>query len=433
MFKFFSGFRKEALILLRDISGLILVFLMPMVMVIILALVQEFGWNTLTSEPQVQVLFVDLDHDSLGVQIENGFNSSRIFKVIKSVDNVNLTQEKARQLVFEGKYQIAVIIPENVTKRIRNKIQLLVAKTMSALTMPSLDLFKDIFNKDTIEVTLYFDPAVRNSFKNAFISSLKEKNARIESKMVFNTFNNELKRQFPQFRPPDVEYSESVNFNEVYPSGKEHEIIPTSTQHNVPSWAIFAMFFIVIPLTSSIIKEREEGSLIRLLTMPVSYLNLFLAKIGVYLIVCFIQFILMVLVGIYLLPLFGIPAFDPGNQYILLSVMAITSSLAALGYGIMVGTIAKTHQQAAAFGSVSVVILAALGGLWVPTYLMPPIMKHVATFSPLNWAHAGFLDVFLRGSDFMAVSHELVKLFIFFLCTIAIAIVYRKFKPPIGS
>jgi hypothetical protein len=33
----------------------------------------------------------------------------------------------------------------------------------------------------------------------------------------------------------------------------------------------------------------------------------------------------------------------------------------------------------------------------------------------------------------MAVSHELIKLFIFFLSTITIAMVYRKFKPPIGS
>jgi len=433
LFKYFSAFKKEWLILIRDISGLVLLFLMPMVMVTILALVQEFGWNTMTNEPQVPVLFVDLDHDSLAVQMQKGFADSKIFKVIKSLDDVPLTQEKARRLVLEGKYQIAVIIPENATKRIHNKIQLLVIRTMSALTMPTLDFFSKISNQDTIQVTLYFDPAVRNSFKNAFISSLRENNARIESKMIFTTFNNELKRQFPQFHLPDTEYNESVNFMEVYPSGKEHEIIPTSTQHNVPSWAIFAMFFIVIPLTSSIIKEREEGSLIRLLTMPVSYLSVFMAKIGVYLIVCFIQFILMVFAGVYLLPLFGIAALDPGNQYILLSVMAITSSLAALGYGIMIGTFAKTHQQAAAFGSVSVVILAALGGLWVPTYLMPPVMKHLATFSPLNWAHAGFLDIFLRGSDFMAVSHELIKLFIFFLCTIAIALIYRKFKPPIGS
>jgi len=433
LFKYVSAFKKEWLILIRDISGLILLFLMPMVMVIILALVQEFGWNSMSTEPQVPVLYVDLDHDSLGVQMEKGFNSSRIFNLVSSIDDVPLTQEKARQLVFDGKYQIAVIIPEHTTERIRKKIQLMVAKTLSSLTMPAQNFLNDIKNADSIQVTLYFDPEVRNSFKNAFLSSMKENNSRIESKMIFSSFSNELRKQFPQFELPDAVYSKSLTFSEVYPSGEEHELIPTSTQHNVPSWTIFAMFFIVIPLTSSIIKEREDGSMTRLLTMPVSYLNIFMAKIGVYLIVCFVQFILMVLAGMFLLPLFGIAALDPGRQYFLLGVMAIASSLAALGYGIMVGTLAKTHQQAAAFGSVSVVILAALGGLWVPTYLMPPIMKHVATFSPLNWAHAGFLDVFLRGSDFMAVSHELIKLFIFFLCTVAIAITYRKITPPFGA
>jgi len=432
LFKYFSAFKKEWLILVRDISGLLLLFVMPMIMVTILALVQEFGWSTMTNEPQVPVLFVDLDHDTLASQIQKGFTDSRIFKVITTVDDIPLTQEKARQLVLEGKYQIAVIIPEKATKRIRTKIQLLVTKTMSALTMPAMDFFSDITNNDSIRVTLYFDPAVRNSFKNAFISSLRENNATIESTMIFSTFNEELKKQFPHFNPPDNRYQQTVNFKEVYPSGKEHEIIPTSTQHNVPSWAIFAMFFIVIPLTSSIIKEREEGSMLRLLTMPVSYFNIFMAKISVYTLVCYIQFILMVLSGMYLLPLFGLAALDPGNQYILLSVLAIASSLAALGYGIMIGTVAKTHQQAAAFGSVSIVILAAIGGLWVPTYLMPPVMKHLATFSPLNWAHAGFLDVFLRGSNFMAISGELSKLLIFFFCCIAVAMLYRKYKPHIG-
>ena len=160
----------------------------------------------------------------------------------------------------------------------------------------------------------------------------------------------------------------SVVFTESFPSGKEEELMPNTTQHNVPAWTIFAMFFIVIPLTSSIIKEREEGSLIRLLTMPVTYFTVFMAKIGVYLVVCMIQFALMVLAGMFLLPLFRIPALTVDGKIFELLLMALTSSLAALGFGIAVGTIARTHQQAAAFGSVSVVILAAIGGL-VGTYL----------------------------------------------------------------
>ena len=250
--------------------------------------------------------------------------------------------------------------------------------------------------------------------------------------MIFSSFGNELEKQFPQYKPEDRSYKESVFFTEEFPSGDKEEKIPTTTQHNIPSWAIFAMFFIVIPLTSSIIKEREEGSLIRISTLPVNYLTIFLAKIGVYLFVCFFQFVLMVFAGIFILPLFGMPTLEIGGHQAALVIMAIVSSLAALGYGILVGTIARTHQQAAAFGSVSVVILAALGGLWVPVYFFTDTMKEIASFSPLNWAHKGFLDIFLRGSSIVEIFPEIFKLLLFFVITVGIAGIYRKLKPPIG-
>ena len=49
----------------------------------------------------------------------------------------------------------------------------------------------------------------------------------------------------------------------------------------------------------------------------------------------------------------------------------MAASLAATGYGLMVGTLAKTYEQASMFGAVSIVIAAALGGIMVPTYVMP--------------------------------------------------------------
>jgi len=109
------------------------------------------------------------------------------------------------------------------------------------------------------------------------------------------------------------------------------------------------------------------------------------------------------------------------------------TSLSALGFAIAVGTIAKTHQQAAAFGSVSVIILTALGGLWVPVYIMPKFMSHIATYSPLNWAHAGFQDLFVREGTFIDIIPDLIKLFVFFIVTMAIAIIYRKLKPPMST
>jgi len=432
VFKYIAAFRKEWLILVRDIAGLVLLFVMPMVMVVILALVQEFGWSSISKEPQIPVLFVDRDYDSLGFQMRKGLSEEHVFKIVTAIDSVPVTQETARQLVLDGKYQIGIIIPEHATKRMRAKVQLLVNQTMLRLLYPAGNFLDGIPGHDSVKVIIYFDPAVRNSFRSAFISKVQEYNAKIESRTIFETFQDELRKSFPYFTMPVIDYRESLYFTEVYPSGKKEVILPTTTQHNVPSWAIFAMFFIVIPLTSSIIKEREEGSLIRLLTSPVSYFTIFMAKVGVYLIVCFVQFVLMVLAGIYILPLFGMPPLELGVHYTALIVMIIAASLSALGYGIMIGTGARTHQQAAAFGSVAVVVLAALGGLWVPTYLMPDFMRHVATFSPLNWAHAGFLDIWLRGDALRDIWPSVLKLFLFFAITVSIAAVYRKLKPALN-
>ena len=433
MFRYFSALRKEGLILVRDAAGLIILFLMPMVMVIILSMVQEFGWNAITNEPRISVLYVNEDQDSLGSMVKSGILKSRIFELVETIDTVRITKETARQKISKGEYQIGVIIPEGATAAIRNKVQMLVTRIVSGIMMPMNNPFLGIQVKDSVDVVIFFDPAVKGTFKSTFMSFMNEQSMKIESSMIFESFNSELKKLFPQFNAVAEDYKPTVYFSEIYPSGTEEEMIPTTTQHNVPSWTIFAMFFIVIPLTSSIIKEREEGSLIRLHTLPINYLTIFLAKVGVYLVVCFVQFILMFLSGIFILPLFGMPALDISHHTLLLVLMAICTSLAALGYGIMIGTLARTHQQAAAFGSVSVVILAAIGGLWMPIYFFVGTLREVASYSPLFWAHKGFIDILLRNATLQDIFPEALKLLLFFAVTIGIAILYRKLKPPVGS
>jgi len=111
MFRYFSALRKEGLILVRDVAGLIILFLMPMVMVIILSLVQEFGWNAITNEPRISVLYVNEDQDSLGSMVKSGLLKSRIFELVETIDTVRITKETARQKISKGEYQIGVIIP----------------------------------------------------------------------------------------------------------------------------------------------------------------------------------------------------------------------------------------------------------------------------------------------------------------------------------
>ena len=314
MFKFFSAVKKEYLLLSRDIAGIIILFLMPMVLIIIMSLLQEVGWNAIAKEPKVEVLFVNNDGDSLGINMENGLRSSGFFDVIDSLNHVPVTKESARAAVKKGDYLIAIVIPKGVTKSMRENVRVAVAKTLAGFGMFNPMLLNDIAQKEADTVTLFFDPTIRKAFKNAVVSSIKEFNYRSETGMVFRSFNAEMAKQFPAYKPAGIEYKESLQFKEVFPNYKEQEEIPTTVQHNVPAWAIFAMFFIIIPLTGSMIKEREEGSLSRLMSMPVAYIHLLLAKVTVYFFVCLVQTFLMIFSGIFILPLFHIPMLIIGNH-----------------------------------------------------------------------------------------------------------------------
>jgi ABC-2 type transport system permease protein len=335
-------------------------------------------------------------------------------------------------LVKKGDYLIAIVVPKGVTKSMRANVRIAVAKTLSGFGMYNPMLLNNIVQKGADTITFYFDPTIRKAFKNGIVSSIKEFNYRSETGMVFRSFNSEMSRQFPAYKPPETEYKESLQFKEVFPNYVEQEEIPNTVQHNVPAWAIFAMFFIIIPLTGSMIKEREEGSLARLMSMPVSYIHLLLAKVTVYFFVCMVQSFLMIISGILILPLFHIPMLVVENHITGLIIMTIVSALAALGYGLLVGTVANTHQQASAFGAVSIIILAAIGGIWVPVYLMPTVMRHVAVISPLNWGITGFYNIFLRQGGLITILPSVVKLLAFFLVSVLITYIYRKIKSPLN-
>jgi ABC-2 type transport system permease protein len=226
----------------------------------------------------------------------------------------------------------------------------------------------------------------------------------------------------------DEEIKDFIQFKETETANSIgiHEL--NSVQHNVPAWTLFGMFFIVISLAGSMIKERTDGSYLRIRTMPGSYLTVMAGKMIAYLLVCLTQCVLMIFTGIYLLPLFGLPQLVIGNNIPAIGLVATCCGLAATGYGILVGTIFNTHQQSSTFGSVSVVILAALGGIWVPVYVMPEIIRLLATYSPLFWGLQAFQSLFLSTGNTADIWFPSLKLLLFFFITLSIAYFINKYK-----
>ncbi len=414
---------KEFLLLKRDMGGVVTLFLMPLVLIITVTLIQDSTYKK-GEEVKIPILLVDYDKGNVSKTIFDNLQKNNVFSVVTTIDKIPITEAIAKEAVFKGKYQMAIIIPSHLSIDLQAKIDQNVQKIVSSLGFTD-SLTTDSKRKlvDQKEVKLYFDPAVQLSFKNGVMNGIDKMISQIETKSIYSTFQDQLGEGDGKF-----EQKSFITFKEIVPKINNKDNKPNSVQHNVPAWTLFAIFFIVIPLSINIVKEKTQGTFIRLRTNPVSNMIVLGGKTVMYLIICLIQFYMMIAVAIFLFPHLGLPALNVEGNLLLMSVVALFSGLAAIGFGILLGTIAKTQEQSAPFGATAVIILAAIGGVWVPVFAMPKIMQVIAQSSPMNWGLEAFYDVLLRNASFWDLVPELSLLFLFFIVTTTIALLYEKKK-----
>jgi len=425
MYKIWMSVVKEFLLLKRDLGGLIILFIMPLVLVITVTLIQDSAFKTI-SDNKIPILLVDNDNGSVSKSVFENLEKSNLFSVITQIDNKPITEEVAKEAVYKGKFQLAIIIPKNLSIDLQTKIDQNVQNIVSKMGLTETDTSAQAEKPKVIkekEVKLYFDPAVQMSFKNAVMSSIDKMISQIETKSIYTTFQNQLGEGNVQF-----EQKSFITFKEIIPRINNKDVLPNSVQHNVPAWTLFAIFFIVIPLSINIVKEKSQGTFVRLLTNPVSNLIVIIGKTITYSIICMIQFYMMVAVAIFLFPHIGLPPLNIEGHLFLMSIVALFSGFAAIGFGILLGTVATTQEQSAPFGATSVLILAAIGGVWVPVFAMPKIMQYIAKSSPMNWGLEAFYDVLLRNVSFVEIIPKISLLFLFFIITTSIALFYDKKK-----
>lgn len=419
MHKLWASTYKELLLLSRDIGGLAILFVMPLVLVVTITLIQDSTFRSI-NDNKIPILWVDYDKGEVSKNIYDGLADSKSFNIIgKESDS------EAKELVFKGEYQLAIVIPANLSSELEKKVNLNVEGLLSKFGLEEETPQSEKADLEKKEVILYFDPATQMAFKNSIKNGIDKMIFKIETQTIYKAFQS----QITDDETEAIFDTESfISFKEITPSIGENEIIPNSVQHNVPAWTLFAIFFIIVPLSINMVKEKSQGTFVRLRTNPVSYLTVLGGKTMIYLAVCLIQFGLMLGIGVYLFPSLGLPSLAVTGKIPLLFLVALFAGLAAIGLGLLLGTVARTQEQSAPFGATFVVILAALGGVWVPVFIMPKFMQTLSNLSPMNWGLNAFYDVFLRDAGILDLIPELTLLFLFFVITTAISIVYNERK-----
>lgn len=414
--------KKEITLITRDTGGLVILFLMPLLLILIVTFVQDGTYRNFSKE-KIAILLIDNDKDEISQKIKEHLDSSALFNIVSGKEGKPFTEEMARRLVLQGKYVMAIVVPEKLSSDTKLRVNQNVSRMVSLFSGMSAEETTDNKQTQAKNIRLYFDPTLQASFKETVKGAIRNMMAEVETHYIYHSLE-----EYMEAEDSIGIDQQSIVFEEISPKSSDKKIIPNSVQHNVPAWALFAIFFIVIPLSTNIIKEKTQGTGLRVFTSPQPYSLFLTGKIMVYIVVSLIQFVLMLLVGLYIFPLMGLPSLVVTGKITLLAVMAAASGLSAIALGVLLGTLAKTQEQAAPLGATITVILAAIGGVWIPVFAMPHTMQTIAKISPMNWGLQGFYDILLRDGGCSAIAPEIGLLLAFSAICFCISIYYEKFK-----
>ena len=409
---------KEFLLLIRDPGGMALIFIMPLALVIVMAMVQDAPFRDY-QEVKLEVLFVDQDRDSLSAKVMKAFEASPNVTLVLKSDTA-----ESKKLVQSGKFKAAIVLPPNASADLRRKTKQLISQVFSNFGLPAE---VDSAKLPVIDIKIFFDPAIKANYKQALSGAVEKIAANVQTEWVLDELQQQLSEGQEATPKIKFELSSIMRVEHRYASeSKNQGIMLNSVQHNVPAWTMFAMFFILYPLAGNFIKEREEGSTLRLRLISGSQWPVIAGKFAFYFLVCLLQFLLMIAIGIYIMPLLGLTKLTLGSNLLGILITACSVAMAATGYGVLIGVYFKTHQQALSFGSVSVVILSAIGGVWVPVYVMPEALQTVSRFSPMSWGLESFNDLFLRQASIPTILPNVLRLIGFALIALTASVIIHR-------
>ena len=193
--------------------------------------------------------------------------------------------------------------------------------------------------------------------------------------------------------------------------------------HSVSGTSIMMLLFSVAAIGASLLDEKQEGMLKKLLSSPMHPNNILLGKMVYANIISFSQLLIMF---IYVWMVFGL---DIMHHIPSLLLMIIAIAYACSGFGVFLASFANSRQQVQGYSTIIIMIMSAIGGSMIPVPVMPEFMQKISVISVNYWGIQGFYDIFWRIvplTDFTFLSRVLVLLCIGSLLNFIALLMFKK-------
>jgi ABC-2 type transport system permease protein len=370
---------KDLIVLFRDRGALILMLGAPFVLTLGLGLVtgsfnRDDGNSGMGNIP---VVIVNQDGEQLGQALEELFFSDDLADLLTPATAVSPTT--ARQQVDDDEIAAAVIIPAGFTASI-------LPDTTSGQT------------GETVIIEVYANPgrpigaSVVTSIVNQFISQVEVGLASVNVAMTQLVMNGRL----PLNDPAALQTTGAAMAQRLFTDGPEtatvvvierETAVPGDTEFNymayiAPGMAVAFLMYTVALGGRSILAERDEGTLARLMVSPTSSTQVLAGKVVGIFLTGAAQVSVLILASSLL---FGLR----WGNWLGVVLLIISVSAAATGWGLLLAAIAKRPGQVASYGTALMLSFGILGGSFVQLPLSGPMVT-LSKITPNAWAIQGF-------------------------------------------
>lgn len=368
---------KELKVILQDRGAAVVLFLLPIIFIFVMTSAGSGG--IVQDDNPAEILVVDEDGGPVAAALIAALAEMDGMTPWPVLVGETLTRPAAEAEVAAQNYPLAVVLPAGLS---------------DAVLQPA---------GGATELTFIVDPALDSRYLGALQGSVAGAAQQVVTVAAVGPERT----------------GAAVSFRRVAPAGYSQRY-PTAAQQNVPAYTIFGVFFIVQVMATSLLGEKQAGTFRRLLVAPMGRATLLAGKLLPYLFINLVQVVLMFAVGVVALEL------TLGASPLGLLLVTLATALAATGLGLLLAALGRSREQVDGLAVLLSIVLAALGGVFIPVFAMGPAMQQVARLTPHTWALTAYQDLIVRELDVTAVLPEIGVLLAF--ATLFFAVSLWRFR-----
>jgi ABC-2 type transport system permease protein len=400
---------KDLKLIFRDRAALTFMLLAPFLLTIGMGFVTGRFSGSTSGLSDIPVVIVNLDKEQLSNALADVFSSPNLADLMAPSDSSD--PEAARRLIDEDKAAAAVIIPAGFTRSI-------IPAEGTMFNPGSVPI-------EPLKIEVYTNPS-RPTGAGVIKAIVDEFISRVEDGRVSGMTSIMGLVQAGLLNPQNAEGEARALFENVDQTQATAITLKTDQEgkaavnfdvlaYMAPGMALLFLMYTVSHGGRSILAERAQGTLPRLLVSPTSTAQVLGGKVlGIFLTGIAQVGILILASSLF----FGVKWGDtPG-----LAVLILATVFGATGWGMLITALARTPAQVGSIGSAIMLSFGILGGSFINLEQMPPFVQSISKITPNAWGLDGFTTLAL-GGKLSNLTEPIVALFIMGTVLFGIAVV----------